>query len=380
MSENNIVRTRPLPVTLDGRSKDYVTHGYNLNMAVADIVDNSIAANASEVRVNIELLIDGKIEIFIADNGHGMTDEELSLAMRYGSPERKNKKSLGKFGLGLNTASSSVCRRYTVSSRASVDQEIASLTWDLDHVQEVGDWEVIETNLTADGKGVFEEMCGDVGTLVTWQKCDRVLGRTRPDEGESKVKAALKRSAKNLQDHLNLTFHRYLDKEDDRGANVEIWVNDDLCEGWNPFAPSLSEPNEFQPIEIVKQDDSVSELSITGWLLPHRNDCDKDQKDQVKHSTKGQGFYIYRENRLIQAGGWADIQGWSTIEPHLSLLRVEFDFDYELDEAFEIDVKKSNIIIDPGLGDVVKQLIAPLRREAENRYRKRKRPVLPVRR
>ena len=140
----------------------------------------------------------------------------------------------------------------------------------------------------------------------------------------------------------------------------------------SPFAPSLSEPNEFEPIEIVKQDESVSDLSITGWLLPHQNDCDKDQKDQVKHSTKGQGFYIYRENRLIQAGGWADIQGWSTIEPHYSLLRVEFEFDYELDEAFEIDVKKSKIIIDPGLGDVVKQLIAPLRREADNRYRKKK--------
>ena len=99
--------------------------GYNFNTAAADIIDNSIAANATEVNVIIELMEDGRKFVCFGDNGDGMNANTLFDAMRYGAPTRANKASLGKFGLGLNTASTSVCLRLTVISRPSPNDEFA---------------------------------------------------------------------------------------------------------------------------------------------------------------------------------------------------------------------------------------------------------------
>ncbi|MGR3272384.1 ATP-binding protein [Thalassococcus profundi] len=344
--------------------------GYNVKTAAADIIDNSIAAGANAVNINVELMHDGRKIVYFGDDGHGMTRDEVRNAMRYGADERADAKSLGKFGLGLKTASSSVCKRYSLISRKSPDQELAKLTWDLEHVEAQNIWEMLDDPVTPDQADLFEELCGDTGTLVVWENCDRILSKDY-DPG-SKEKAAIKRLAETLGKHVALVFHRFLDTSDERERNVTIRINDADVAAWNPFYPTRSDQvlaESKQRILVELPDGSEAEAGIKAWILPHRRDMTKEEEAKfARISNRAQGFYVYREGRLIQDGGWLDVFG--APEPHTSLLRIEFDFTHELDEAFRIDVKKSRILFHPELEDGLRGLLQPVYREAGNRYRR----------
>ncbi|MEL6959112.1 MAG: ATP-binding protein [Pseudomonadota bacterium] len=344
--------------------------GYSFNTAAADIIDNSIAANASEVHVRIELFADGRKTVMFGDNGDGMNEDKLHAAMRYGAQARQNLASLGKFGLGLKTASSSVCLRFTVISRSNPDAPLAKLAWDLDHVEKTDRWEMVRDEITDDDLEAFEELCGDSGTLVVWQKCDRILPKEYRVAGGIHEQNAIKKLAEDLSAHAALIYYRFLDPNDDRERNVRITVNGEGVEAWNPFFEAKSEQvfdTEQQTIEMEKEDGSIGSAHIRAWILPHSGDLTKEENQEARISNDRQGFYILREGRVIQEGGWLGMYGR---EPHLSLLRVEFDFRHDLDDAFKVDVKKSRIHFDPGLEDYLKKALAPVRREAGNRYRR----------
>lgn len=348
--------------------------GYNVKTAAADIIDNSIAAEADRIYVEIVLNADGRKFVYFGDNGRGMDAAGVHRAMRYGAPERENRESLGKFGLGLKTASSSVCRRYTIISRSSPDQGLAKLTWDLDHVADARAWEMLKEPVTADEQDVFEEMCGPTGTLVIWEKCDRILTKEY-EPGSTQERGAVARLAESLSKHLSLVFHRFLDSGDARERNVDILVNQQPVEPWNPFYPARSEQvlaEKMQRLEVEMPDGSVETAKMRAWLLPHRLDMTKDEERQhARITNRAQGFYVYREGRLIQDGGWLDVFG--VPEPHYSLLRIEFDFGHRLDDAFRIDVKKSRILFHPELADGLRRLLLPIYREAGLRYRRKNR-------
>jgi hypothetical protein len=139
--------------------------GDNVKTATVDIIDNSIAAGATEVNIDIQLMADGRKIVCFGDNGEGMDADGVWAAMRYGSSQRTSAKSLGKFGLGLKTASSSVCLRFSLISRKSADQPLAKLTWDLEHVADRNDWEMQNAPVTTDEKDSFEDLCGYTGTI-----------------------------------------------------------------------------------------------------------------------------------------------------------------------------------------------------------------------
>ncbi|WP_310622180.1 ATP-binding protein [Flexibacterium corallicola] len=160
--------------------------GYNFRTAAADIIDNSIAANANEVHVRIDITPDGRKYVYFGDDGDGMNEDEVHSAMRYGAPVRKNLASLGKFGLGLKTASSSVCRNFAVISRKNQEETLTKLAWDLDHVEETGKWEMRRDPLEQHELDTFEELCGDKGTLVVWSNCDRILSKHYDEPGGTK--------------------------------------------------------------------------------------------------------------------------------------------------------------------------------------------------
>ena len=344
--------------------------GYSFNTAAADIIDNSIAANASEVNVQIELFADGRKTVMFGDNGDGMDENHLHAAMRYGAQARQNLASLGKFGLGLKTASSSVCLRFTVISRSDPDSPLAKLAWDLEHVEKIDRWEMVRDDISADDEEAFEELCGDRGTLVIWQKCDRILPKEYRVAGGTHEQNAIKKLAEDLSAHAALIYYRFLDRDDSRERNVTITVNGERLEAWNPFFEDRSEQvfdAEQQTIEMEKEDGSTGKAQIRAWILPHSGDLSKEENQEARISNDRQGFYILREGRVIQQGGWLGMYGR---EPHLSLLRIEFDFRHDLDDAFKVDVKKSRIHFDPGLEDYLKKVLAPVRREAGNRYRR----------
>ena len=346
--------------------------GYSFNTAAADIIDNSIAANATEINVVIDLEQDGRKFVYFGDNGDGMDSEMLHAAMRYGAPARANLASLGKFGLGLKTASSSVCLKFTVISRESPDAEFSKLSWDLEHVEETNQWEMLQEEMTTDEHELFEDLCGKKGTLVIWSKCDRLLSKHYDDPGGAREQSAMRRLGERLMKHVALIYYRFLNLDDKRERNVSISVNGEPVSPWNPFFPERADQvlsDQQQELEIVLEDGSVEVAHMRAWILPNRRDLTKEEQKIANITNRGQGFYIHREGRVIQDGGWLGVFG--VAEPHTSLLRIEFDFNHKLDGAFHVDVKKSKILFDPALETELKNRLQPIYREAGNRYRRK---------
>ena len=346
--------------------------GYSFETAAADITDNSIAAHADEISVEIILKSDGRKLVFFGDNGVGMSRPELQNAMRYGSNERENPKSLGKFGLGLKTASSSVCRKFSVVSRQKKDEELNKLVWDIGHVEKTSKWENFETEISEEELIKFEELCGQKGTLIIWEDCDRLLSKNYNDPGGQLEQRAIKRLEGKLKEHFSAIYHRFLNENDDRERNLSIFVNGDRVEHWDPMFLEKSEMVfEKGGQELVLQDNSGAESSafLQAYILPHSNSLTEEELKKAKIANQRQGFYIYREGRLITQGGWLGVFG--VPEPHGSLLRVQFDFDYKSDSAFNIDVKKSKIELDQGLIEALSDLLKGPRRSAQTRYRQK---------
>ncbi|HAW19257.1 MAG TPA: hypothetical protein DCX14_03665 [Flavobacteriales bacterium] len=347
--------------------------GYDFYTAAADIIDNSIAASATKINIQLQLTTDGRKFAYFGDNGIGMDEAGLFNAMKYGAKIREDLASLGKFGLGLKTASSSVCLKYSLITRNASDSPLRKLTWDLEHVSASNLWQMLDEEVTDDEDELFNELCGTTGTLVVWAKCDRLLSKQYDEPGGSKEKNAMRHRAKKLKEHCALIFHKFLNHKDTEFSNINITVDDDEVVFWNPFYPEKSEqvlPESQTLLPIQLEDGTIEHARIKAWILPHSKDMTKEENETyAKISNRGQGFYIHREGRIIHYGGYMGI--WRSDDPHWSLYRVEFDFGHKLDEAFNVDVKKSQILLDPALEEALQQLLGPSYKEADNRYRRK---------
>ena len=343
--------------------------GYEFNTAIADIVDNSIAADATIVDLKVDMDYRGNVRVSIADDGYGMNRDELINAMKYGSDRRPNPASLGKFGLGLKTASTAFCRRLSVVSRSSDEESLLEATWDLDHVAYTGKWELL---LSDEPETENIEHLGGTspkgsGTVVIWSNIDRLM-KNYKDPGGAFAQKALKKIIQNLKEHVAMIYQRYLDSNDGRATDIEIRVNGDVIKPWNPFFSEVSDLVGEQVVSVEMNAGSEAEFSVRAYILPRKEEFpDEETAKAAKLGNERQGIYIYRENRLIHDADWL---GMYSKEPHGTLLRVEFSFDHKLDEAFHIDIKKSQIILNEDLWNWLKDefLTAP-RREANNRYR-----------
>ncbi len=342
--------------------------GYNFNTAMADIIDNSIAANATKVDIRIDMDPLGEITIYVADNGIGMNREGLKNAMTYGSKVRADLGSLGKFGLGLKTASTAFCRALSVISRGSEDSCIRKAEWDLDYVAQVHEWKLKMPEVDPDEKDLLEQTAGSgTGTLVVWRKVDRLL---KNYSNRGNARNALKRRIEDLQFHVAMVYQRFLDKEDTRAENVDITINGISIEAWDPYSrkESLTELLAEENVPVELPDGSESTVMIRSYMLPNKKSFSTPKAEKDAHiSNDMQGFYVYRENRLIHYGDWL---GLFINEPHGSLLRVEFSFDHNLDTAFNVDIKKSRILPAEEILDYLNNFITPSRRAANERYRR----------
>ena len=339
--------------------------GYSFETAVADIVDNSIAANATTVDISVQLHFRGQVRLAIADNGDGMDRKHLEAAMTYGSVRRPDPASLGKFGLGLKTASTAWCRRLSVVSRPSGQVPPMMATWDLDYVADRGEWLLLITDEPdAESAAHLDRIASEhAGTVVLWTKVDRLL-RSYADPAGPYAKKALKARCDELRFHLSMTYQRFLDSKDDRARNIRITLNGESIAAWSPFQEGLSElvANEKQPVN------TGAEFRVRAFILPRREEfSDSDQEREARISPDLQGIYIYREGRLIHSADWL---GMFQKEPHLNLLRVEFSFDHRLDDALQLDVRKSQIRLDDSLLAWLRDFLTAPRREADRRYRK----------
>lgn len=341
--------------------------GYQFNTAVADVVDNSVAAEATEIAIFLKQDFRGRITLRIFDDGVGMSEGELDNAMTYGSKARKSKASLGKFGLGLKTASTAFCQRLTVVSRNTPDAPLFEAVWDLEHVRGTGKWEALKGGAEDSERESFEQvLAGKRGTLVMWDKVDRVM-KTYKDPSGAAARKAFDRIVEDLRTHLGMVYQRFLDPADQRARTVKISLNGSPVLPWDPFLKGTSRIEGEETIDVDLPNGKKASFTIKAFILPRKEEMDEQTWRRAKLRGEMQGIYVYRENRLIHGPDWLNL---FTIEPHYTLLRAEFSFDHQLDEAFQIDIKKSQILLDEGIASFVQEFLTPRRRAAAEHYRR----------
>ena len=342
--------------------------GYSLKTALADIIDNSLAADAQ--KIEILFLGEGPTpHLVVLDDGNGMNFETALDAMRLaGNSVRqpRSRRDLGRFGLGLKTASLSQCRRLTILSKQG--ESLIGLCWDLDHIAMTQEWAL---------QKLSNEECRDVpravellnlksGTLVVWENLDVLSG-----QGTSLSRALDSRMVE-VRDHLALVFHQFLSGYAGR-AKVEIRVNYVPIEAADPFL--RNDPRtQVSPVEELVMDGGT--IFFQAFTLPVVSKLTASQraKAQIAGSLRdSQGFYIYRGGRLVIWGTWFRLAPKTELG---KLARVKVDVPNSLDSLWEIDIKKSQAtppdIVKNRLRSLVGTLVAPSERAHTFRGRKPK--------
>lgn len=313
--------------------------GYSLDTALADVIDNAIAADASKVSI-LASTVAPDVRIGILDNGRGMDEDELIDAMRPGSRsplEDRLAADLGRFGLGLKTASFSQCRRLTVVTRKK--GKVSAARWDLDRVARTDDWviEIPDDPLELP----WADRISTKGTLVLWEDLDRLSDSTGSGDRSTVIDAKIDDAMR----HLELVFHRYLSGEKPvrKGekplAKIAIDINGRELEPLDPFFRSHSATDCGPPDKIGVKGD---EIHLQTFTLPHHSKVTPAEWE--RHALQGgyarnQGFYVYREKRLILHGTWFGLARQTELT---KLARVRIDLTNRLDTFWKIDVKKAS--------------------------------------
>lgn len=305
--------------------------GYSFETAVADVIDNSIAAEATTIHFLSSADGDARVSIF--DDGEGMSRETAILAMKLAaqSPTATRRPSdLGRFGLGLKTASLSQCRRLTVATKHA--GQLTVLCWDLDHVVTTGKWMVLdlaqEEAHALLGWHLLEEV--DHGTLVCWTNLD-ILKMTEGAEQNDLDSAVVR-----VRDHCALVFHRFVTGNDAR--KIRMTVNGNAFPALDPFLTK----NKATDVRTENLKLSGVTLPVVAYTLPFISkltNADRQLALAPGSFRDSQGFYIYRAGRLVVWGTWFRLNPKSEMG---KLARVRVDVPNSLDHLWVLDIKKSS--------------------------------------
>jgi hypothetical protein len=343
--------------------------GYDLPSAVADLVDNSIDADAEQVFVDVGHDRDGGW-IRIADDGIGMSEGRLDEAMRYGSSRRYGEFDLGRFGLGLKTASLSQCRRLTVATRSTLRGPVRVRRWDLDHVARTDSWHLERLTPRECPTILIDPLVDRTGTVVLWQRLDRVLGVRRPSSDAAARR--LESAASEIADHLAMVFHRFLSGEAP-GPPLEIRVGDSPLVPWDPFARGERFTRVLAPQALPLEHDGVRhDVIVQPFVLPAQHLFSSPEAHEFASGpnrwNRQQGLYVYRRDRLIQSGGWNRLR---TLDEHAKLARIAVDIPSDAETAFRINVSKMTVGLPESVRPQLRALVAGVVSVAQDVYRRR---------
>lgn len=308
--------------------------GYSTETALADLIDNSISAKASRIDIDAQWQ-DGAPVLAILDDGEGMEEARLAAALKFGGegPSAVRELSdLGRFGMGLKTASLSQCRRMTVVSRR--EGVNAALVLDIDVIATSG-WVALIPETLPDHPLMTKLEGQSQGTLVLWEQMDARSGLTGLDREAFFLRLS------EIRAHLSMVFHRFLSGD---ARKLAIAVNERLLKPWDPFQRQYT---ETRPTGTVNLRLAGKRITVRPFVLPHRDRFANDTEYLAAGGPGGwgarQGFYIYRGDRLLVAGSWLGLGGsraW-TREESSRLARIEVDLPTDLDDEWRIDVRKS---------------------------------------
>lgn len=351
--------------------KSIAEQGYTLETALADLMDNSISANAQTIEVFTDLQ-SNPFRLFLADNGKGMNSDELSKNMRFPSksPENTRKNDdLGRFGLGLKTASFSQTRSFTVLSRQEGQTKYNGLIWDVDYLKEVKEWRIKIPNTEEIESLVkeFENLSSShlqesanfkPNTIIIWNGLYKYEDYLNPQQRNDALTSEIE---SNVVEHLSIVFHRFLQR---RPNNLRIRINNQIVEPFDPFPKKLRKTDPLIPEfrnETVK---------LSGYVLPHT--AIKESKEQKNDWTPNnrslidmEGIYVYRADRLILYGGWNSIIKKAS---RLQLARLKVEIGNQQDHLFHLNVAKSQIDIPFDLKNAFYRAVIALKQEAQKEF------------
>jgi len=329
-----MARHHHLPPSASSLSASMRDLGYSLETAIADLVDNSISAEATKVDILCDLSQTNPT-LGIIDNGNGMDEAGIIDALRHGSKnpsEMRSPKDLGRFGLGLKTASFSQCKRLTVVSNNGSGPHAAE--WDLETVHKKDDWLISILDTEEIAEVPFHDLIIGTGTAVIWRNLDRLF--------EEEVGAGLHEIVNEKLDlvekHLALVFHRFISGEVSGRNKLALSLNGHSIKPFDPFCRK-NPATQILPEEVVRVDGAA--VQMQPYILPHHSKLSAQEYDFYQNRSdfvSNQGAYVYRAGRLMAWGDWFRLipKGEAT-----KLARVQIDFPNSLDELWTIDIKKS---------------------------------------
>lgn len=337
--------------------------GYSVETAIADIIDNSISADAKNIDVCFDF--NDSSYLYIADDGFGMSFEKLKDAMRYGScspTETRNAKDLGRYGLGMKTASLSQCRRMSVFTKQ--DGVFAACCWDLDVIKETNNWSllILEYTDAVVVPSIKQYLdTHDSCTIVLWENFDKLVGKNSPDEVNEKMAM--------VANHLSLVYHRFLTEE-----NLVIRMNSRVLEATDPFLLRTG-PDEERSRKIMDTTSFLrGDVKITPYVLPLVKELSETQKHSLEGDEglrKNQGFYIYRNKRLLVWGTWFKLRRQTEKSKYA---RIQVDLTNKVDNEWSLDIKKSKArppeIIKEALRNVIDKISEASYRQTSFRGRR----------
>ncbi len=315
--------------------------GYTFEQAVADLVDNSLAAKAKRILVRVMRDEDSITRVFIADDGRGMSEDRLTEAMRFGSAHEQSTSQLGKFGMGLKLASLSHAPRFAVATRRG--GWIGGRQWTIEGITRGWECDILSHRETGQLlKQVSDALdTSNSGTVVCWYQPDRISIKDKPT-------VVIDRLIHRLRQHLAIHLHRFIEdgrvhiELDSQEEGTEPHAVRTEVEAQNPFRYDAS-PDDSFPRQYRMELAGIGPMKLEAHIWPPDSTSPNYKLDN--RVSARQGFYIYRNDRLIQAGGWNNIR---ETEPHLSLARVAIDLSPAYDQEFGLDVQKSSVELPPG--------------------------------
>jgi len=345
-------------------------HGYSFATAIADLIDNSIAAGCGNVWIRFEWDA-GRPWVAVVDDGLGMDETTLVKAMRLGSRsplESREPSDLGRYGLGLKTASFSQARRLTVITRRDVGSTHLR-RWDLDHLErpEVKGWQLLRSphETTGPRADMLDELDLENGTEVLLEVLDRLVVGAH-DDGTGEEEDHFLWHIEQVKPHLGMVFHRFLSRRKDP---IRISLNDEQIQSWDPFLEAHPATQQLGDYEMSLSGHSTP-VRVTAFVLPHRDRFESTERHLAAGGHGGwnlhQGFYVYRADRLIIAGGWLEL-GWQQ-EDHYKLARLRLDLPNTMDIDWQIDVKKSTASPPPLVRAWLKSIAKEVRGHAKEVY------------
>ncbi len=337
---------------------------YTFASALADIVDNCIEAEATEVDIWVDY---ETLQVMVLDNGIGMTDGVHMESMKIASETRDySDEDLGKYGTGMKAASLSQALRMIVGTKARGAKSISVRCLDMDHIHETNDWDHLTLVLGVDDlpERARNHLERTAGTAVVWEQLDRVFadGSMSGEAAESE----LKNQTALAENHLAMVFHRFLQGTAKKRRQLDLRINGNKVSPWDPFA--LNE----KTVKVVEKELKVNDstVALTGYVLP----TEKEFSSKVafanaagpKKWNESQGFYVYRNERLIRWGGWLRTRA---SDEHTKLARIALDFTSDLDAIFQVNVAKSSLALPVAIKARFADAIKDVAGAAQKRYR-----------